>query len=266
MDIGIDGKDAGITLAAEKTLGDVLLGIYGYLEGAGFRVSALELEGAPAAGDEIAAQFDRPLAGIGLLNVKTRTAAEMSADALLRVLDALEAAPGGDAAGVLESPAMSYLRNEEEAVYALITAGLARGEAERLRTELAALAGERKRELENPCAELRAMAELVRAVCLRLADFALDSQTGKDARAAETVELCAACMRKFFRLLMLSRFYGTDIPAVVGGEGLAEFNSTLKEFLAAYENRDIVLSGDLAEYEVAPRFEELYQKVCAAAA
>jgi hypothetical protein len=172
----------------------------------------------------------------------------------------------GDVSGVLESPAVSYLRNEEDAVYALIAAGLARGDAGGLRSELAALAGERTRELENPRGELRAMAELVRSVCLRLGDFALDSQTGKDARAAETVELCAACMRKFFRLLMLSRFYGTELSAVVGGEGLAEFNSVMKEFLAAYENRDIVLSGDLAEYEVAPRFEELYQRVCEAAA
>ena len=187
----------------------------------------------------------------------------MAADALVRVRAALDAA---DAAAVPDSPALSYLRNEEEAIYALITAEVARGEVERLRTALTALVDERKRELANPRAELRAMSDAVRSICQRLADFALDAQTGKDARAAETVELCAACMRKFFRLLLLARFYGTDISATVGGEGLVEFNSVLKEFLAAYENRDIVLSGDLAEYEVAPRFEELYQKVCGEAA
>jgi hypothetical protein len=37
-----------------------------------------------------------------------------------------------------------------------------------------------------------------------------------------------------------------------------EFNSTLKELFSAYENRDTVLVGDIAEYELAPRLLKLF--------
>ena len=41
-------------------------------------------------------------------------------------------------------------------------------------------------------------------------------------------------------------------------EYLTEFGAALKELLAAYEQRDAVLVGDLAEYELAPRLRDLY--------
>jgi hypothetical protein len=123
---------------------------------------------------------------------------------------------------------------------------------------LQAIINERKNEIQSPLSELKGMAEDVKAVCGRLEEFSLDVQTGKDAKAAETVEHCAFIMQKFFRLLLLSRFYGVSHEAVFAGEEMNEFNSVLKECLAAYENSDIVLSGDLAEYELAPRFRNLY--------
>jgi hypothetical protein len=45
---------------------------------------------------------------------------------------------------------------------------------------------------------------------------------------------------------------------------LEEFAGVLKEFLSAYETRDSVLIGDLAEYEVSPRLAELYGRLSAA--
>jgi hypothetical protein len=42
---------------------------------------------------------------------------------------------------------------------------------------------------------------------------------------------------------------------------IAEFNTALKEMLAAYERHDTVLVGDLAEYEIAPRLLGLHTAV-----
>ena len=38
----------------------------------------------------------------------------------------------------------------------------------------------------------------------------------------------------------------------------AEFNNTLRNLLDAYEQRDTVLVGDIAEYEIAPKLRNLY--------
>jgi hypothetical protein len=45
---------------------------------------------------------------------------------------------------------------------------------------------------------------------------------------------------------------------------LAEFNAALRELLAAYEQRDTVLVGDIAEYEMAPRLRNLHTAVASA--
>jgi hypothetical protein len=42
---------------------------------------------------------------------------------------------------------------------------------------------------------------------------------------------------------------------------MEEFGAALKELLAAYEVRDAVLVGDLAEYELAPRLRGLYAAI-----
>jgi hypothetical protein len=44
-------------------------------------------------------------------------------------------------------------------------------------------------------------------------------------------------------------------------DSLSEFDAALKELLAAYEQRDAVLVGDLAEYELAPRLRVLYDAI-----
>ena len=47
-------------------------------------------------------------------------------------------------------------------------------------------------------------------------------------------------------------------PEITVSDYIGEFNAILKELLAAYETRDSVLVGDLAEYELAPRLRCLY--------
>jgi hypothetical protein len=39
---------------------------------------------------------------------------------------------------------------------------------------------------------------------------------------------------------------------------IEEFTAALRELSLAYENRDTVLAGDIAEYELAPRFLKFF--------
>ena len=264
MDILIDGKDANITLDTEKTLGDVLAGISEYLERSGFLISAVELDGSVINREAVDSLFQQPVSDTSKLNVQTRTAAEMTLDALVQtqtLVSLCENTMHTDAelyTAFINCPPLTYLNEKENSVYNLIISYISNGMYNELKHELQAVIDERKNEIHSPKAELKAMSEDVMAVCGRLEEFSLDVQTGKDAKAAETVEQCAFILQKFFRLLMLARFYGVSHEAVLAGEEMNEFNSVLKEFLAAYENNDIVLSGDLAEYELAPRFRNLY--------
>jgi len=88
-------------------------------------------------------------------------------------------------------------------------------------------------------------------------------QTGKDRRAAETVQLFSQIGEKLFRVffiyksegLSMETFVIDDLPARVFIE---EFNGALRELFLAFESRDTVLAGDIAEYELAPRLLKFF--------
>ncbi|MDR0709462.1 MAG: hypothetical protein LBF77_05295, partial [Spirochaetaceae bacterium] len=118
-------------------------------------------------------------------------------------------------------------------------------------------------EIEDPRREIAALGPLVQAVAGRLGDLPLDIQTGKDRRAAETVQLFSTAAGKLLRLLGLLKLEGHS-PEILTVDGvpifeyIGEFESTLKELATAYEAKDAVLVGDLAEYELAPRLLKLH--------
>jgi hypothetical protein len=113
---------------------------------------------------------------------------------------------------------------------------------------------ERIRELQDPAAEIRAASPAISEISKRLEDLPLDVQTGKDARAAETIALFSGVTEKLFRLLHILRRGGIAVESI--GGFLDEFGSAVKELHSAYTNKDTVLVGDLAEYEIAPRLLE----------
>jgi hypothetical protein len=95
----------------------------------------------------------------------------------------------------------------------------------------------------------------------RLEELPIDIQTGKDGRAAETVSLFSNIAEKLFRFFVIFQSRGEFIHTVESVPiqiFLEEFNTALKELLTAYSNKDVVLAGDLAEYELAPRFRAFY--------
>jgi hypothetical protein len=144
----------------------------------------------------------------------------------------------------------------------ILAAGSFSGEGMEIQ-ELQKIIRERLREIEDPRREIAALGPLVRTAAGRLEDLPLDIQTGKDGRAAETVQLFSTAAGKLLRLLGLLKLEGYS-PETLTVDGVPifkyveEFESVLKDLAAAYEAKDAVLVGDLAEYELAPRFLKLY--------
>jgi hypothetical protein len=129
---------------------------------------------------------------------------------------------------------------------------------------------ERLRELGDPSGELERAGPLITETVRRLEDLPLDIQTGKDGHAAETVQIFSRLGEKIFRLFGLMKAEGYALEHLKAGDMplkdyIEEFDAALRELLAAYESGDAVLVGDLAEYELAPRLQNLYTVISAPA-
>jgi hypothetical protein len=103
------------------------------------------------------------------------------------------------------------------------------------------------------------MASDIDAIAARLEALPLDLQAGKDSYARETVQLFSLNSEKLLRIISYIRH---DTEKTVNGTPiktfLADFADAVQELSSAYGNKDAVLAGDLAEYELAPRFRSLY--------
>ncbi|GHT63117.1 hypothetical protein FACS1894110_00190 [Spirochaetia bacterium] len=271
MTICINGKKADIILEKEKTIGDVLAGLDDWLRGSGYCLSGLETDGERADILSMDSFFEMELTGIEKLNIITSSWTGLAAEALLDLLQNIgdyEMADFEERSrfkNAWETQAASHFLQEQiPDIYGLAEktfSGLGMPS-----TELRKILEERLWELENPRREINNSGHLIKGIAARLEELPLDIQTGKDGRAAETVRIFSEIAEKLFRLFNLLKIEGfnaetltvDDIPIYTYIE---EFGSALKELLAAYESRDAVLVGDLAEYELAPRLLKFYSAI-----
>jgi hypothetical protein len=271
MKILINGVDAGVQLETERNVGEVLCGLDSWLNSTGYRMSGLCIDGETANVDSIESCFDRGIDTIETLDISARALLELYAESLIRTIHNAEAY---EAAGFEEkslfaeqwkqSPQALMLAEQSPDLFDWAIKTFS-GEGSNIQA-FRVIAEERIRELHNPAGELEKAGPLVGEVCTRLEELPLDIQTGKDARAAETVRIFSAVAEKIFRIFNVLKIAGfpvgeinvENIPIPVF---IAEFSTALRELLAAYEQRDTVLVGDLAEYEMAPRLRSLHNAV-----
>jgi hypothetical protein len=260
--IRINGIAADITLEAEKTLGEFLTGLDSWLENQGQYLSGLEVDGETYGSAAMEKAFGLPLDGIKHLEIKTASQTDLTLEALLGIkndLEYYEKNPLESKAAFSEwelSYTAAFLKKNSPDVYTLVQETL----EGKLSPSLAlSPITERIREIKNPGQEIKTSVPLIIEISKRLEDLPLDVQTGKDQRAAETLALFSAMTEKLFRLLFLIKRYGVDVENIAGF--ISEFGSAVQELLSAYENKDTVLVGDLAEYELAPRLLELSSRL-----
>ncbi|MDR3333594.1 MAG: hypothetical protein LBT13_01725 [Treponema sp.] len=269
MDISINGKPADITLEAEKTLGDVLSGLEGWLEGSEHRISGLQIDGSPIDADVLTDVFSWEVANIKTVDIRILSWSELALDAFHRAQEELRVygnAPFEDRIRKAweEEAAAHFLAEQIPDIGEWI--GKTLGGEGFTPEEMGHLIDERIRELTDPTGELNALGSLVMEVAKRLEDLPLDIQTGKDSKAAETVHLFSHITEKLFRILHLLTLAGLvlhdlSIDTLSMHDFIEGFGASLKELVTAYEAKDVVLVGDLAEYELAPRLLKLYAAI-----
>jgi hypothetical protein len=269
MDIFINGKQADIVLDTEKTVGDILSGLELWLEGSGNRLSGLSIDGVTIRIGALGEAFTREISEIKNLDILVSVWPSLAAEALVELRDvcAVYADASFEERGELlakweESPAAAFLGDEIPDI-ALFARRSFSGEGLSPR-DLGILAEERFREMKDPRGEILSLEESVSGITARMEELPLDIQTSRDSRAAETMQLFSRTVEKLFRLLSilkrsglsLENFTVDSLPIKTFND---EFGAALKELCSAYNSRDTVLVGDLAEYELAPRFLKLYE-------
>lgn len=128
---------------------------------------------------------------------------------------------------------------------------------------LSLLFGERLSELLTPVKEMRTADRLFEERARELADLPVLLQTGKEAQAMKAVLFFIEIFNKVIRIIPELRRRGVDTGSIrVGDLGMPEFyaafNEILRELTEAFEHKDVVLIGDLAEYEVLPRMRSFF--------
>ena len=271
MKITINGADADIQPETEKTVGEILCALDSWLAGSGHRLSGLCVDGETANTAIMETFFDREIDKINTLDIFTSSLLQLIAESLFCVMQEITAYETANfeekipfAENWKDSPEACLLAEQCPDIYNWTLNTFAGEGAGAL--ALRSIIEERLRELQDPAGEMDRLQLLVTDVCTRLEDLPLDIQTGKDARAAETVNIFSGTAEKIFRIINILKMEGYPVKDITADNTpidafIAEFNTALEELLAAYEQSDSVLVGDIAEYEMAPRLHKLYSAI-----
>ncbi|MCL2094352.1 MAG: hypothetical protein FWH12_09210 [Treponema sp.] len=269
MEIRINNKRADVTLDTEKTLGDVLSALEQWISSSGNRIFCISVNGEEIPGDLLPEVFGRDIEEINTLDLELSSWQELAGEALTALMDVCilyQNVPFEERSHILEtweaSAAARFLSSDLADLAAFANSAL-KGEG-LLISSLMGLIDERLKELADPGRELSEGEELVHSIAQRMEELPLDIQTGKDQRAAQTMQLFSQTAEKLFRLLFIFKSQGLSMDTLVIEEQSArifmdEFYTALGDLSSAYEKKDSVMVGDLVEYELAPRLLSFYR-------
>ena len=272
MEIRINASAADITLDKEKTVGEVMAALQEWLEASGHRLSGISVDGTTIDISKLDEIFSRDVETVKTIDLKTSSLADLSVESLMNLLS-----DAGDfeklnfnerssfVSNWKESPQVHFVKEQMPDLFNLFVNSFSGGEINT--GMLVSITEERLREINDPALEISNLKQIVEETCSRLNDLALDIQTGKDKRAAESIQIFSGVAEKILRIIrqmdiqgFLSQNTGAEKPLNMI---IIEFGKLVKELLEAYEKHDTVLVGDIAEYEASVKLKELYIAISA---
>ena len=295
MDFRVNGVTIDMGAEDEEGLGLVLARADEFLEREGSVITGLAVDGRPIGPDDYGSIKDLRVGGVRSVDLAAESSSDYRAKALGLLVDliamAAEAARGEASSweplraatdefvrtlsGLFSADELSFVQSFASLVDTASGEAAAAGGRpgpETLADFEARVSGfdlvfrERLAEIKEPAAEMRRCAELFAAEAEELRELPVYLQTGKEDRAMKAVLLFIEIFNKVIRLIPELRRLGVDTSAIkVEGQELpafyASFNEILRSLSKALEDKDSVLMGDLAEYEVAPRMGALFASI-----
>jgi hypothetical protein len=289
VEIQINNQNLDFSIESNETLGDVVKGIEAWLEGTDLVLYSVkhgeqELLSLPS---EQWAQT--PHGEVGTLNVMVKHTRELTLLNLQTILEYLGMLKQGISAGgdrqngqlkellagfpALVESLRKHFPDSESILQTLVTLFgdteadqvLSWGEEKKAQTcnlidLISTQVSFRLQELQDPKAALRTLSGALKVCIEEISEISILLQTGKDRQAMDTMVRFSELSQSLVRVVA-SVFSGNHSQVDVGGMSLrdfyAELNSILAELLEAFEAKDSVLIGDLMEYEIAPRLQQL---------
>lgn len=117
--------------------------------------------------------------------------------------------------------------------------------------------------VDDVTTSLKELAQKSETISNNLLEIPILYQTGKDGKVSTIVTEFADFFNLFCRTISLStlfpeRFENLRIDQLTISEFLAAFSKILLDFENALKENDIVLIGDLSEYEISPRLQLIH--------
>lgn len=295
MEITVNGEALTLDIAPDGSVGEALARADEMLEQAGAVIVGLTVDGRELEAEAYQGIRDLATSQVGVVAIAAEPIATIKTKALTTLLEllglakelaGLESSPDWKAladgaaeiaqafSGLFSADELSFV-DEFSSFASAAAAGPEVGSAEKspsreLRAQiseeserLTILFKERLAEIQNPAEEMRKAAALYAAEAEELGELPVLLQTGKDERAMKAVLLFIETFNKAIRILPELKRAGIDVASLlVDGQALPDFYSSLNEVLrklsTAFEDKDSVLIGDLAEYEVVPRMTSFF--------
>lgn len=264
------------------SIGAVLSELDERAESMGNIIVEVRVNGTAIGPEELAAISDADATGEGTVDLIEEPAAELKSRALETLLQLVRASPAAlesgdqDTAGAAIEAWDSYrgafgglFSAEElsfvEAFAARLATGAPGADLGELAQRLESFFGERLVELRDPGNAMLAAARVFDAIKADLSEVPVRLQTGKDAQAMRTMVLAVELIHKTVRIIpefmRMESAPSVEIDGATMPEFYGAFNNVLLELASAFENKDGVLIGDLAEYEIRPRLESFFAAV-----
>ena len=269
MIIKINDKPLDFSLDNEKTLAEVFTSLEQWLSNSGHRLSEIFVDGQAVTAGMVEEVFKKEVKSIKELNVNTNAIAELAASSLqslIKDIDEYESLKFDEKPKFFDnwknSAQALFIMQEMPDLYSYFKNTFSNGDVSVL--TLRSVTEEIQREINEPVKELTKIEPILNEICEKLINLPLDIQTGKDLSAAQTIQLFAALTEKIIRLFyqLSTQGYIVQIEeAKKIAEGFSNFKNILTELLESYEKHDIIIVGDVAEYEAAPKLKELYLSI-----
>jgi hypothetical protein len=289
MRITVNGAPLALEYKAEGSLGELLAGADELLDKAGSVIVSLNVDGEEVDSERYARFAERPAASVESVEIGAEDAAAIRVRAIETLLELLKIAkrsaedtaaeegvdwPGLRTGAQDMRDAFSGLFAADELSFVQLFAEIlerAGNDPDRAsRVEISAQADrltsvfrERLAELSSPTDEMKTAAALFDERAADLADLPILLQTGKEDQAMKAMLFFIEIFNKVIRILPELRRSGIDTASIsVDGSAMPDFygsfNDVLRELTDAFEHKDAVLIGDLAEYEVLPRMRSFF--------
>jgi len=269
MTIKINDKPLDFSIDNEKTLGEVFTSIEQWLSNSGHRLSEIFIDGAAVSAGMIEEVFKKDVNSINNIDIRTNAVAELAAVSLQNLqkdIDEYENIKFEEKAKFFDdwkkSAHAMFIFEEMPDIYSYFTNAFSGGDIS-VQT-LRAITGEIQREVTEPVKELERIEPVLNDICEKLVNLPLDIQTGKDLLAAQTIQLFSTVTEKLIRLFYQLSTQGYILQIEEArqiAENFSNFKNILSQLLESYEKHDIIIVGDVAEYEAAPKLKELYSTI-----